>query len=95
MEHKGDCTESYISKAKSIIDDRDDSLRTYRKQKQDLKSTTNKAKKKELRKDLRVTKKKLRSQSKEFSNTLSKAKRRHKIDSLDINSLSKKRKLLK
>ena len=98
MEHKGECAKGYLTKAKSIIDDYDENLKIYHKQKEALnrtKKSKDKSRKKSLKEDLKITKAKLRSQSKEYSKTMKKAKISHKIDSIDINSLSKKRKMLK
>lgn len=98
MEHKGECAKGYLAKAKSIIDDYDENLKIYHKQKEALnrtKKSKDKSRKKSLKEDLKITKAKLKSQSKEYSKTMKKAKISHKIDSIDINSLSKKRKMLK
>ncbi len=98
MEHKGECAKGYLAKAKTIIDDYDEQLKIYHKQKDALrrvKKSKDKSKKKSLKEDLKISKAKLKEQSKEYSRAIKKAKINHKIDTLDLNSLSKKRKMLK
>lgn len=107
MNHNGECAKGYLNQAKAILDEYDIALKEYHGSRSALetlkrgvkdhrfKNSEVKEQKKRIRKDLNASKKEIKRAKKDYSAAMKKAKIDHKIDGIEIRTLSKKKKMMK